>query len=97
MQYKTEYAQEFEQLIHKLAKSKTLLHEFLFDILSPTEYKDLSIRWQIVKQLNEGTPHREIAKNLKVSVTTVTRGSRELANLKGGFQQVLNKYYKKPR
>lgn len=95
MQYKTEYAQEFEDLINKLAKDKRLLHEFLFDIFSPTEYKELAVRWQIVKMLRDNVPHREIARLLKVSVATVTRGSRELANKKGGFQKVLEKYYKK--
>lgn len=89
MLYKIEYAREFEKLIEKLAKHKTLLHEFLFDILSPTEYKSLAVRWQIVKLLKQGVTHREIAKQLRVSVATVNRGSRELANKKGGFYRVL--------
>ncbi|MFA5990833.1 MAG: Trp family transcriptional regulator [Candidatus Doudnabacteria bacterium] len=93
MQYKTEYAQEFEKILTKLTKQPALLHEFLFDILSPAEYKDLAVRWQIIKLLKAGVTHREIAKKLKVSVATVTRGSRELANKKGGFQSVLNKFY----
>jgi Trp operon repressor len=49
------------------------------------------MRWQIVKQLACGTPQREIAKNLHVSIATITRGSRELLNKKGGFQQVMKK------
>ena len=95
MEYKTEYAQELEGLLSKIGSNKNLLHEFLFDLLSPTEYKDLAVRWQIVKMLKAKVSHREIAKKLKVSVATVTRGSRELANKKGGFKQVLDKYYKK--
>lgn len=94
MLYKTEYAQEFEELVKKLAKDKNLLHEFLFDILSPTEYKELAMRWQIVKLLKKGLTHREIADELHVSVATVTRGSRELANKNGGFEQVFEKFYK---
>jgi len=93
MQYKTEYAQELEKLLIKIARHPALFHEFLFDILSPAEYKELSVRWQIVKMLKDGTTHRGIAKKLKVSVATVTRGSRELANKKGGFKVVFDKFY----
>jgi TrpR family transcriptional regulator, trp operon repressor len=80
-------------LLKKIAKDKSLLHEFLFDILSPAEYKDLAVRWQIAKQLQKGLPQRDIAKNLKTSISTVTRGSREMMNKKGGFAKVLKKYY----
>ena len=95
MKYIHEYGVELENLLKKAAKDKTLLHEFLFDILSPAEYKDLAVRWQIVKQLQKRVPHRDIAKNLKVSVSTVTRGSREMMNKNGGFVKVLKKYYSK--
>ncbi len=91
MKYEQKYGKELELLVFKVAKNKKLLHEFLIDLLSPSEYKDLGIRWQIVKLLNKGMPHREIAKRLRVSVATVTRGSRELANLKGGFRLMLKK------
>jgi Trp operon repressor len=82
-------------MLKKAAKDKALLHEFLFDILSPAEYKDLAVRWQIAKQLHKDVPQRDIAKNLKVSISTVTRGSREMMNKNGGFMKVLKKYYRK--
>ena len=92
MRYIHEYGVELEEILKKVIKSKNLLHEFLFDLLSPTEYKDLAVRWQIVKQLKKGISQREIAKNLHVSISTVTRGSREMLNKKGGFAAVLKKY-----
>lgn len=94
MQYKHEYGVELEQLLVKVAKdrNKAFVREFLFDLLSPAEYRELAVRWQIVKQLEKKVPHRDIAKNLKVSVATITRGSRELANKKGGFRMALDKY-----
>ncbi len=95
MRYIHKYGVELEGLLKKSAKSKGLMHELLFDLLSPAEYKDLAVRWQIVKQLQKGVPHRDIAKNLKVSVSTVTRGSREMMNKNGGFAKVLKKYYSK--
>ena len=88
---KDAYAWELVQALSKIASDKKLLRAFLEDIFTPTEYKEIPVRWQIVKQLAKGISQREIAKNLNVSVATITRGSRELLNKKGGFWQVLKK------
>ena len=93
MKYTHEYGLEMENIVIKAAKNKALLHEFLYDLLSPAEYKDLAVRWQIVKMLYQKVPQREIAEKLHISIATVTRGSREMINKKGGFKQVLEKYY----
>ena len=95
MRYIHEYGVELEKLLNKTAKSTSLMHELLFDLLTPAEYKDLAVRWQIAKQLQKGIPQRDIAKNLKVSISTVTRGSREMLNKNGGFAKVLKKHYSK--
>jgi TrpR family trp operon transcriptional repressor len=71
------------------------MDEFMEDILTPTELEKIVTRWQIIKQLSRGVPQREIAKKLGVSIAKITRGSRELRDKKGGFNQVLEKYYKK--
>ncbi|MEK7161584.1 MAG: Trp family transcriptional regulator [Patescibacteria group bacterium] len=91
MHYKHKFGQELESILEKAAKNPQLLHNFLKDILSPNEYKELGIRWQIVKQLDKGVSQREIAKKLQVSIATVTRGSRVLINKKGGFNAILQK------
>jgi len=84
-----QYTDELVGVVQKVAGSKELLREFLQDILSPAEYKELGVRWQIVKQLAEGKAQRDVAKNLHTGVATVTRGSRALADSRGGFRQVL--------
>jgi TrpR family trp operon transcriptional repressor len=96
MQYKHEYGVEIEELIRKVAKdrNKAFMREFLFDLLSRAEYRELAVRWQIMKMLANKVPHREIAKKLKVSVATVSRGVKELANKKGGFKTALDKFVK---
>ena len=88
---KDAYAWELVRVLSKIAHDRELLRAFLEDILTPTEYKEIPVRWQIVQQLARGIPQREIAKNLHVSIATITRGSRELLNKKGGFQQVIKK------
>ncbi|MCL5667231.1 MAG: trp operon repressor [Patescibacteria group bacterium] len=95
MEYLHKYAEELESLLAKVAKDQKLLHEFLFDLLTPEEYKDIAIRWQIVKQIKQDIPFRDIAKNLKVATATVSRGSRELMSKKGGFNLVYEKFYQK--
>jgi Trp operon repressor len=95
MKYKTEYGKEMEGVLLSALKSKKALHELLIDFLSPAEYKEMAVRWQIMKQLYKKIPHRQISKNLGVSVSTIVRGSRELLNKKGGFASALNKYFKK--
>lgn len=82
-------------MLAKAAKDPILLHDFLFDLLSPAEYTDLAVRWQIIKQLHEGKPQREVAKDLRVSVATITRGSKEMMNKNGGFRRILDRYYNK--
>lgn len=68
-----------------------LMEEFLIDILTKSEWEDIILRWQIVKLLSQKVPQRDIAKKLKVSIAKITRGSHELSNERGGFQQILRK------
>ena len=85
------YAEELFEIMRKIASDKALLKEFFVDILTPAEYKEIGVRWQIVKRLAKGEPQRKIAEDLGVSIATVTRGSRELLDKQGGFQRVLDK------
>ncbi len=91
MKYNIKYGKQLEKLIINTSKNPKLLHEFLVDLLSPAEYKELAIRIQIIKMLNNKIPQRDISKALSVGVSTVTRGARELSNTKGGFAQVVSK------
>src|SRR5579864_4901893 len=83
MKYDHKYGLELEHLFRKASKSPALLHEFLYDLLSHEEYRDLAVRWQIVKMLAAGRTQREIVKTLKVSIATVTRGAKEMFNKRG--------------
>lgn len=87
------YKKELVNLVSRVASDKSILDQFFQDLFSPQEYKDVAKRWQIVKQLDKGLSQRQIAKDLKVSVATITRGSRELLDKQGGFKQILKKYY----
>ncbi len=86
-----EYKKELVIVFSKIHGDQKLMAEFLIDILTPDEFETLSLRWQIVKKLDKGETHRSIAGDLGLGISTVTRGSREFRNKKGGFHLMLNK------
>ena len=57
----------------------------LSDLLTPAEIEALGERWQIVQRLTAGQSQREVAAELGVSITTVSRGSRQLKYGVGGI------------
>jgi len=75
------------------ARNKEEIGELLTALLTPAEHDELARRWQIVRRLIEGATQRKVKEELKVSIATVTRGSRELKYGKGIFQ----KFYKRLR
>jgi len=56
---------------------------FLHDLCTPAEIEALSDRWQVVPYLLEGIPYREIHDLTGVSVTTIGRVARCLAEGEG--------------
>jgi TrpR family trp operon transcriptional repressor len=86
-QYTTELAGVMAEI-----RDKQLMSEFLQDILTPNELQEVVTRWQIVKRLAKHVPQRKIAEELEVGIATVTRGSRELLDPRGGFNKVLEKF-----
>jgi TrpR family trp operon transcriptional repressor len=84
-----QYKKELIEVIFKIAKDKDLLADFIKDILTPREFENISVRWQIVKRLSKGEYHQGIAEDLHLGVATVTRGSREMRKKEGGLRRAL--------
>ena len=84
------YIDELLEILQKSAKDKAFFDAFLQDLLTPGEYEALALRWQIVKMLADGMTQREITQKLKIGISTVTRGSRELYDKTGAFMKLLN-------
>lgn len=85
------YKKELVEVFSRIYGERKILNEFLIDILTPREFEDLALRWQIVKRLYSGETQRSVAKDLGLGIATVSRGSRELRNKSGGFSLVLKK------
>ncbi len=65
-------------IITELNHYKDNLDGFLEDILTPQEIEALDERIKIMHALVAGKTQREIAEELELSITTVSRGSRIL-------------------
>ena len=85
--------------MHSLAKAFTTLkteieiNNFLRDLMTVKEIKDIESRWQIVQLLEKDIPYLEIAKKVGVSTTTVTRCALWLNHGKGGYQTALSRLH----
>jgi TrpR family trp operon transcriptional repressor len=66
-----------------------LVENFLFSLLTPSEADEIAKRWALVKEIAKGTPQREIAKDLGLSLCKITRGSRELKKEASPFRRML--------
>lgn len=84
-----QYKKELIKVLSEIAKDKQLLADFVRDILTPREFENISVRWQIVKRLAKGEYQTSIAEDLHLGVATVTRGSREMRKKEGGFRRAL--------
>jgi Trp operon repressor len=76
-------------IIAELKNHKDDLDGFLEDILSPQEIETIDERIKIMHALVAGKTQREIAEELELSITTVSRGSRILqyGRIKGWWRK----------
>lgn len=88
-----EYRKELIQVLLNASKDEKLFTALIHDFLTESEESQLPVRWQIIKRLHAGETQRKIAEDLGVGIATVTRGSEELQDQKGGFYQYLTKYH----
>lgn len=58
---------------------------FLRDLCTPAELQAMADRWAVVECLRRGLPYRQIHQQTGVSVTTIGRVARYLAQGNGGY------------
>lgn len=54
------------------------IQRLLGEILTPSEQRDLALRWELMRRLKKGIPQRQIAKELGISLCKITRGAKIL-------------------
>lgn len=92
-QYPDQHMENLIQAIQSL-HTPAELSAFLRDLMTVKELKDISQRWQIVLLLNQNVPYLDIAKQVGVSTTTVTRCALWLHHGQGGYQTALSRLKK---
>ncbi|MEL6869481.1 MAG: YerC/YecD family TrpR-related protein [Pseudomonadota bacterium] len=65
------------------------VHALLKDLCTPAELQALADRWQVVQLLNQDLAYRAIHEKTGVSVTTIGRVARYLADGAGGYTAAL--------
>ncbi len=63
------------------------------DMFSDAEIKDFTIRWKLMNDLYMHVPQRTIAKNLRISLCRITRGSKMLKKKNGYVKSRLSARY----
>jgi TrpR family trp operon transcriptional repressor len=71
----------------------TLIEDFLKNIFTESELKNLASRWEIVKLLDQGISQRKIAKDLHLSLCKITRGSKVLKEKNSAVKKLIHKNY----
>ena len=65
----------------------------LSELLTPGELADITMRWQLLKELYQGEPQRAIAARHRISLCKITRGSKQLKRTNSVTSQLLKKLY----
>ena len=72
-------------------KSVDECRAFFRDLCTPAELQAIADRWAVVDWLQKGLPYREIHRITGVSVTTIGRLARCLADGNGGYALAANR------
>jgi TrpR family trp operon transcriptional repressor len=83
-----------EQVASVLSKiqNRRLIMDFLECLLTKKEIEEISGRWELVKMLDKGWSQRRIARELRMSLCKITRGSQELKKRNSAFKRVLDEF-----
>jgi len=84
-----EYKKLFEILTR--VKNQQDMDALLHELLTPRELEDIWRRWQVMRDLYNGVPQREIARRHKMSLCKITRGSRVLRSPGSICKSILEK------
>lgn len=79
------------QLLSRTSKNSRVLRDLLTDLLSKAEIEDIGLRCKILDGLMENKSQRDIAKELGVSISKVTRGSHVLQQGSGAYAKIAKK------
>ncbi|MDD4527389.1 MAG: Trp family transcriptional regulator [Candidatus Margulisbacteria bacterium] len=82
----------YNELINIFASitNKDEMKKFLEEILTDKERISITLRWQLMKDINSGKSQREIASEHHLSLCKITRGSKILKSPNSICKKYLN-------
>ncbi len=93
-QIETERETSFKEIIKILSEvdDVNFVENFFNCLLTPAEINDMATRWITVKEIEKGTPQREIAKKFHISLCKITRGSKVLKDPNSAFRKIFDDF-----
>ena len=85
---------ELENIFARISDHKEMIF-FFQEIFTPKEISDLTLRWQLLKELYEGNTQRSIAGKHRISLCKITRGSKVLKREYSTTKKILDLLYRK--
>ncbi|HEY5714149.1 MAG TPA: YerC/YecD family TrpR-related protein [Candidatus Gracilibacteria bacterium] len=70
-------------------KNEKEMATFMRDIATISELRELSLRWEAAKKIDQKVPYRTIAKSTGLSTATISRIAFWLNNGEGGYRSAL--------
>ncbi|HDP23993.1 MAG TPA: transcriptional regulator [Deltaproteobacteria bacterium] len=80
---------ELEKVFARITDHSEMI-AFFEEIFTPKEIKDLTLRWQLLKELHEKQPQRSIAAKHGISLCKITRGSKILKKKNSITRKILD-------
>lgn len=77
-------------------KDSAKVEAFLREILTPNEFHDLALRWELVELLAAGVSQRNISARLGISLCKITRGAKILKSKKSVVAEFVRKAAARP-
>lgn len=76
-------------------KDESEMAAFFEEIFTSKELDDLTLRWQLLRDLHEGQTQRSIAQRYRISLCKITRGSKILKKRSSTTRNLLEQHYGK--
>jgi TrpR family transcriptional regulator, trp operon repressor len=87
-------AHELEKVFAEIMDYQEMVTLFE-EIFTQKELRDLTLRWQLLKELYEGQTQRSIALRYRISLCKITRGSKVLKKKGSTVKKILDTRYGK--
>jgi TrpR-related protein YerC/YecD len=88
--WKTEEAEALIDALLSL-EDRAEAERFLRDLLTLNELRDLTLRWNVARLLDQGFHYAEISQRTGASTATITRIASWLNHGEGGYRLVLDR------